>query len=131
MSAAGDNSAVITGIGLVTPVGSDVDGFFGTLCKGPSGLRRPPQDHPAGADLEVAGIAPHIDPVRVLPPTETRAVDRFVLLALAAADSALADAALEVGTNADPFRVAIVVATGGGGLETFEQIGRASCRERV
>ena len=51
MSAAGDNSAVITGIGLVTPVGSDVDGFFGALCKGPSGLRRPPPDHPAGADL--------------------------------------------------------------------------------
>lgn len=125
MSAAGDNSAVITGIGLITPVGSDVDGFFGALCKGPSGLRRLPQDHPAGADLEVAGIAPYIDPVSVLPPTETRAVDRFVLLALAAADSALADAALEVGTNADPLRVAIVVATGGGGLETFEQYSHA------
>ena len=125
MSAAGDNSAVITGIGLVTPVGCDVDGFFGALCKGPSGLRRPPPDHPAGADLDVAGIAPHIDPVSVLPPTETRAVDRFVLLALAAADSALADAALEVGGNADPLRVAIVVATGGGGLETFEQYSHA------
>lgn len=126
MSPGSGDSAVITGIGLVTPAGCDTGGFFETLCKGhPSGLRRPPPEHPAGPDLEVAGIAPDIDPVSVLPPTETRAVDRFVLLALAAAGSALADARLEVGRDADPRRVAVVVGTGGGGLQTFERYSHA------
>src|SRR5260370_40476562 len=119
MNPAGENSAVITGIGLITPVGCEVDGFFDALCKGPSGLQRPPAGHP-GADLEVAGIAPPVDPVSVLPPTETRAVDRFVLLALAAAERAIADAGLEGGRAADPFRVAVVAATGGGGLATSD-----------
>ncbi|HVB42162.1 MAG TPA: beta-ketoacyl-[acyl-carrier-protein] synthase family protein [Streptosporangiaceae bacterium] len=119
------DSAEITGIGLVTPAGSDADEFFQTLCKGPSGLRRPPEGHPAWPELDVAGIAPHVDPVSVLPPTETRCVDRFVLLALLAAERALADAGLEVGRDVDPYRIAVIAATGGGGLETFERISRA------
>jgi 3-oxoacyl-[acyl-carrier-protein] synthase II len=125
MSGTGPGGAVITGIGLVTPVGCDVDSFFEALCKGPSGVQRPPDGHPAGADLQLAGIAPHIDPVSVLPPTDVRCVDRFVLLGLAAADSALADAGLQVGRDVDPFRIAVVVSTGGGGLETFEQSSHA------
>ncbi|HEY7146920.1 MAG TPA: beta-ketoacyl-[acyl-carrier-protein] synthase family protein [Streptosporangiaceae bacterium] len=125
MSVDGEDAAVVTGIGLVTPVGDEVDGFFDALCKGPSGLHRPPAGHPAGAELEVAGLAPHIDPLSVLPPTEVRCVDRFVLLGLAAAERALADASLVVGQDADPQRVAIVVSTGGGGLETFEQTSHA------
>ena len=121
MSDAVGRSAAITGIGLVTPVGCGVEEFFEALCTGRSGLRRPPEGHPASGEIDVAGISPHIDPVSVLPPRETRAADRFVLLGLAAADRAIADAGLEIGENADPLRVAVVVSTGGGGLETFEQ----------
>jgi 3-oxoacyl-[acyl-carrier-protein] synthase II len=117
--------AVITGIGLVTPVGCDLDEFFDALCTGRSGLRRPPEGHPAAGTSEVVGLAPQIDPASVLPPRETRAVDRFVLLGLAAADRAIADAGLAVGQNADPLRVAVVVSSGGGGLETFEQYSHA------
>jgi len=125
MSDAARRSAAITGIGLVTPVGCGVEEFFEALCAGRSGLRRPPADHPAAGELDVAGIAPDIDPVSVLPPKETRCVDRFVLLALAAADRAIADAGLEIGRDVDPRRVAVVLATGGGGLETFEQYSHA------
>jgi 3-oxoacyl-[acyl-carrier-protein] synthase II len=119
------DTAEVTGIGLVTPVGSDVDNFFNTLCKGPSGLQRPPEGHPASPDLDVAGLSPDIDPTSVLPPRETRAVDRFVLLGLLAADRALADAGLEVGRDVDPYRVAVIAATGGGGLQTFEEYSHA------
>jgi 3-oxoacyl-[acyl-carrier-protein] synthase II len=118
-------TAEITGIGLVTPVGSDPDGFFAALCKGPSGLQRPPENHPAWPELDVAGISPEIDPLSVLPPRETRAVDRFVLLGMLAADRAIADAELLVGTNADPYRVAVLASTGGGGLQTFEEFSHA------
>jgi 3-oxoacyl-[acyl-carrier-protein] synthase II len=118
-------TAAITGIGLVTPVGSDLDEFFGAVCTGQSGLRTPPEGHPAAGATAVAGIAPDIDPLSVLPPKEIRAVDRFVLLGLAAADRAIADAGLEIGENADPLRVGVVVSTGGGGLETFEHYSHA------
>ena len=119
------DSAQITGIGLVTPVGSDIDGFFEALCKGPSGLQKVPDGHPAGPDLEVAALAPDIDAVSVLPPTETRCVDRFVLLALQAADRAMADAGIQVGRDVDPYRIAVIAATGGGGLQTFEEYSHA------
>jgi 3-oxoacyl-[acyl-carrier-protein] synthase II len=126
------DSAEITGIGLVTPVGSDIDAFFEGLCKGSSGLQRPPEGHPAWPDLDVAGISPDVDPTSVLPPKEIRAVDRFVLLGLLAADRALTDAGLEVGKDVDPYRIAVIAATGGGGLETFEQFSQArSARGRA
>jgi 3-oxoacyl-[acyl-carrier-protein] synthase II len=118
---AGANAAVVTGIGLVTPVGRKPAEFFEALVAGRSGVIAVPPGHPAHGWLEAAGIAPTIDGREVLPPTETRCVDRFVLLALAAADDALADAGITVGADVDPRRVAVVLATGGGGLETFEQ----------
>ena len=118
-------SATITGIGLVTPVGTKVDEVFDALCGGRSGLRTPPADHVVAGYLEVAGIAPAVEATAVLPPTETRAVDRSVLLALAAAHDAIADAGLRVGTDVDPERVAVVVSTGGGGLEAYEDFAAA------
>lgn len=122
-------TATVTGIGLVTPLGRKVEEVFDALCTGRSGLRTPPPEHPVGGLLDTAGIAPAIEPVEVLPPTETRCVDRFVLLALAAADDALADAGLLVGRDVDPERTAVVVSTGGAGLETYEQYAAAR-RER-
>ncbi|GAA3005781.1 beta-ketoacyl-ACP synthase II [Kitasatospora albolonga] len=113
--------AVVTGMGLVTPLGRKPLEVFEALTAGRSGIVAVPEGHAAHGWLPFAGIAPHIDGTEVLPPTETRCVDRFVLLALAAADEALADAGLVVGRDVDPRRTAVVLATGGGGLETFEQ----------
>ncbi|MGW4896051.1 beta-ketoacyl-[acyl-carrier-protein] synthase family protein [Kitasatospora sp. NPDC004240] len=114
-------SVVVTGLGLVTPLGRKPAEVFDALTAGHSGIVAVPEGHPAHGWLPAAGIAPHIEGREVLPPTETRCVDRFVLLALAAADDALADAGLVVGRDVDPRRTAVVLATGGGGLETFEQ----------
>lgn len=125
MTRGGRPAAAITGIGLVTPLGRDLAQVHQGLCEGRSGLVRPPQTHPAALSLEVAGIAPPVEAASVLPPTDAKCVDRFVLLALAAARDAMADAGLQVGRDADPARAAVVVATGGGGLETFELISHA------
>jgi 3-oxoacyl-[acyl-carrier-protein] synthase II len=113
-------AAAVTGIGLVTPLGRKPQEFYDALLAGRSGLMRPPSGHPLDGWLEVAGIAPAVDGREVLAPTEIRSVDRFVLLALAAAQDALADAGIEVGRDADPRRTAVVVSSGGGGLETYE-----------
>ncbi|MFF2041421.1 beta-ketoacyl-[acyl-carrier-protein] synthase family protein [Kitasatospora sp. NPDC058170] len=114
-------AATVTGIGLVTPLGRKPAEVFEALTTGRSGITAVPEGHAAHGWLTAAGIAPAVDGREVLPPTETRCVDRFVLLALAAADDALADAGLVVGRDVDAHRTAVVLATGGGGLETFEQ----------
>jgi 3-oxoacyl-[acyl-carrier-protein] synthase II len=115
------DGATVTGIGLVTPLGRKPAEFFDALLAGRSGLTRPLGGHPLAGLLDVAGICPPIDGREVLPPTEARLVDRFALLALAAAADALADAGVVAGRDADPRRIAVVVSTGGAGLETYEQ----------
>jgi 3-oxoacyl-[acyl-carrier-protein] synthase II len=115
-------AATVTGIGLVTPLGTgSVGEFFDALCAGRSGLRRPPADHPLAGIVPVAGIAPPIEAASVLPATESRWVDRFVVMAVAAADAALADAGIVVGRDADPARTAVVIANSFGGMTLFEQ----------
>jgi 3-oxoacyl-[acyl-carrier-protein] synthase II len=116
--------AVVTGIGLHTPLGGDPAEFFDALCQGRSGLTRPSEDMLDGVRVDVAAPSAPIDPLDVLPATEARLVDRFVLMAMAAADRALADAGIVVGRDVDPFRTAIVISSGGGGLDTYERQAR-------
>ncbi|KIQ65342.1 beta-ketoacyl synthase [Kitasatospora griseola] len=121
MTRVGRPGAVVTGLGLVTSLGRKPGDVFEALTSGFSGITAVPEGHVAHGWLPAAGIAPHIDGREVLPPTETRCVDRFALLAMAAADDALADAGLVVGRDVDARRTAVVLGTGGGGLETYEQ----------
>ncbi|MGV9674150.1 beta-ketoacyl-[acyl-carrier-protein] synthase family protein [Nocardia sp. NPDC003482] len=121
MDAGSPPRAVVTGIGVVTPVGRALDEFFTAVCAPSSGLVRPPEGHFAAGLIESAGIAPVIDPFEVVARTDAGVVDRFSLMAVAAADDALADAGLKIGEDVDPLRVAVIVSTGAGGMETFEQ----------
>ncbi len=110
---------VVTGIGLFTPVGTTLAEVFDALCAGRSGLRRPPAGHPLEGIVETAGISPELDPKTILPATEARTVDRYIVMALAAAADALADAGIEVGRDVDPYRIGSIV-SGTGGLATLE-----------
>jgi 3-oxoacyl-[acyl-carrier-protein] synthase II len=122
---------VVTGMGMVTPVGTTAAAVHAAMCEGRSGLRRPPEGHQVGAALEVGAFGPAIDPVTVLPATEARVVDRYIVMALTAAADALADARLEVGRDADPYRVAVIL-SGTGGLATLEtQVVRRTEKGRV
>jgi len=112
-------SAVVTGIGLVTPVGSGAAEVFGALCAGQSGLRKPPPGHPVAGVLDVAGIGPRLDPAGLLPRREARTVDRYIVMALVAAAAALGDAGLLVGRDVDPYRIGVIV-SGVGGLATLD-----------
>ncbi|MER5705273.1 beta-ketoacyl-[acyl-carrier-protein] synthase family protein [Micromonospora sp. NPDC002296] len=112
-------TAVITGMGLFTPVGRGVAETFDALLTGRSGLTRPADDHPARESLEAAGLLPHIDPRTVASGPETRVLDRIVVLALLAAADALADAGIEVGRDVDPGRIGVIVG-GVGGMSTLE-----------
>ncbi|MBO4163529.1 beta-ketoacyl-[acyl-carrier-protein] synthase family protein [Micromonospora antibiotica] len=108
----------VTGIGLVSPVGSTAAEVFDAVCEGRSGLRRPPEGHPVDGVVDVAAFSPDIDPASVLPGPESRVVDRSIVMVLRAAEDALADAGVEVGRDVDPYRVAVIV-SGVGGLSTL------------
>jgi 3-oxoacyl-[acyl-carrier-protein] synthase II len=111
-------NVAVTGIGLVSPVGTAVHEVFDAVCAGRSGLVRPPADHALHGVVDVAAFGPAIAAEDVLPPKEARVVDRSIVMAVRAADDALADAGIEVGRDVDPFRVAVVV-SGVGGLGTL------------
>ncbi|HEU4421331.1 MAG TPA: beta-ketoacyl-[acyl-carrier-protein] synthase family protein [Pilimelia sp.] len=124
-------TATITGMGLVTPVGRTVDEVFDAQCTGRSGLRTPPDGHLLAGQMEVGGFGPELDGSAVMPATEARTVDRYVVMAMFAAEDALRDAGLEVGRDVDPHRVAIVV-SGTGGLALLEsQVVARTSRGRV
>ncbi|MFT2019751.1 beta-ketoacyl-[acyl-carrier-protein] synthase family protein [Streptomyces sp. 796.1] len=112
---------VVTGLGAFTPLGRGAADLFEAVCHSKSGLRKPPAGHLLDGTVGSAGIAPEISARDVLPPSEGRLVDRYVLMAMAAADDALADAGIEVGRDVDPHRVAVVVSSGAGGLTTYEE----------
>ncbi|NED49484.1 beta-ketoacyl synthase, partial [Micromonospora aurantiaca] len=117
----------VTGIGLVSPVGSTAAEVFDAVCDGRSGLSRPPTGHPLHGVVDAAAFAPAIDPASVLPGPESRVVDRSIVMVLRAAEDALADAGLRIGHDVDPYRVAAVV-SGVGGLSMLEEqvLGRAA-----
>jgi 3-oxoacyl-[acyl-carrier-protein] synthase II len=119
-AASGTSGAVVTGIGLVGPLGRTVEELYFALCEGRSGLTAPAADHPLAGVVEAAAFGPPIDPASVLPPSEARVVDRSIVMALRAAEDALADAGVEIGRDVDPRRASVMVG-GVGGLETMSE----------
>jgi 3-oxoacyl-[acyl-carrier-protein] synthase II len=115
-------SGTITGIGLITPVGTGLDDVFDAVCSGRSGLRSPPDGHPVAGILNVAGIAPDVAPDGLVPPPEWRTVDRYVLMSLRAAADALSDAGLRVGQDVQADRVACVISATGGIASLSQQV---------
>jgi 3-oxoacyl-[acyl-carrier-protein] synthase II len=107
----------ITGMGVKTPAGTDLETFWSTLVKAESNAAPITQfdatDMPVGFACEIADF----DPVAYLGPKESRRQDRVAHLGFAAAVDALAQAG-EIG--ADPSRCGVVVGTGVGGLRTQE-----------
>jgi 3-oxoacyl-[acyl-carrier-protein] synthase II len=122
---------VVTGIGLVTPVGSTAADVMAAMCEGRSGLTAPPPGHPLAGSLEVAGFAPPIDPNTVLPGPEARVVDRYIVMALRAAGAALADAGVEAGRDVDPYRIAVILSNVGGSSTLEDQVLLRSRRGRL
>jgi 3-oxoacyl-[acyl-carrier-protein] synthase II len=99
---------VVTGRGVVSPVGEGADAFFDALLAGRGGV----------TDEGVAPC-PDFDPEVAMTPKEARRSDRVTQLAVAAAAAAAEEAAIPDGV--DPARIGIVVGTGVGGLGTLQR----------
>ena len=116
----------ITGIGLVTPLGTNVQSTWEGLVAGRSGAGPITRFDPAQSPVKFACEVKGFDPARFLEKKEIRRYDLFAQLAVGAAEEAVADACLASNWgNVDLKRVGAIVGTGTGGLQTFEENCRA------
>jgi 3-oxoacyl-[acyl-carrier-protein] synthase II len=126
LDARGRPRVVVTGMGVKTPAGVDVDTLWATVCAGKGAAKRIERFDPSELPVQFAGEVLDLDPEKYFGPKEVRRVDRFTQLGFGAA----ADAIEQAGDlKADPSRVAVIAATGVGGLETME-INEATFLER-
>ena len=111
--------AVITGLGAVTPIGNTAPAFWQNLVAGTSGVGPITQFDPAGMDVRICAEVKDFDPTVGMDRKMARRMSRFVQMAMAAATEAVADANLDFSTwtPEQRDRVAVIVNTGGGGLE--------------
>jgi 3-oxoacyl-[acyl-carrier-protein] synthase II len=112
---------VITGLGVITPVGSDLASFWKSLIEGKSGVRKIQSFDITNYDCQIAGEVRDFDPKPFFKnPKDVRRTDRFVQLAMAAAKMSIEDSGLDLGkVNHDRFGV--IVSSGIGGLKTLEE----------
>ena len=121
-----ERRVVVTGIGLVTPVGNDVLSSWQALLAGKSGGAlithfEATEDFPTRIAAEVKGF----DPTLYLDSKEVRRFDRYSQLGIAAADQAMRDAGwVKAPTDVRPERFGVVFGSGIGGIATLEENAR-------
>lgn len=112
---------VVTGLGCVTPVGNDVGSTWQALLDGKSGgapiTHFDATHHKVRFACEVKGF----DPAQYMDRKEIKRSDLYTQYAVAAATQAMTDAGLGDGTGYDPLRTGVVIASGIGGINTFEE----------
>lgn len=119
---------VVTGMGLVTPLGVGVTTTWSKLINGQSGIRR--VDHFDVSDLsaQVAGVVPRgagpglFEPNHILQPKEQRRVQDFILYAMGAADEAYTQAGLATLSDAQRERAGVLIGSGIGGVNSIAEM---------
>ena len=122
--APGGRRVVVTGLGAVTPLGTDAPTFWRALVEGRSGVGRIRAFDPSAIDSRIAGEIPDFDPATVLDRKEVRRNDRCTQIALAATREAMEDAGLPGRLEGRPAEdTGMIIASGLGGTGTLiEQI---------
>ena len=111
---------VITGLGMITPVGATTEASWQGFKLGKSGTCLLTQADPSQFNSKVAAEVKDFDPTKYFTPKETKKSDRFVQFAVATAHLALKDAGLDPKLE-DPYRIGVLVGSGIGGLRTIEE----------
>lgn len=111
---------VITGLGVISPVGTGLENFWNALTSGVSGIKRISRFDPTGFNSQIAGEVQGFDPTSYLDKKEIRHMDRFTQYAVSAAKMAIKDASLKLEIE-NCNRIGIILGTGIGGMETFEE----------
>jgi len=106
---------VVTGSGVVSPIGIGVDPFWKALVSGTSGVKRITRFDPTGYECQIAAEVKNFDPLSWIDRKEVRKMDTFVQYAIAAGLLAVEDAQLKV-TDGEQARFGVLVGTGMGGI---------------
>ncbi|GAB1455060.1 beta-ketoacyl-ACP synthase II [Spirochaetota bacterium] len=112
--------AVITGMGVVSPIGNDIDTFWASIRAGKSGLGPITRFDASEFDSKVAAEVKDFDPSVFMEKKDARKMALFTQFAVAASVQAWNQAALE-DSNVDLERVAVILGNGIGGIEIFEE----------
>ena len=120
-----ERRVVITGIGVVSPVGNDLPSFWESVKAGRSGIGRISAFDTEKFDCQIAGEVRGYDPVPYYKtPKDVRRTDRYTQLAMGAAKMSLDDSGLDLAA-VDLDRTGVIIGSGVGGLATMEtQVGQ-------
>lgn len=115
-----DRRVVITGMGVISPVGNSVLEFWESLCAGKSGIDTITRFDVTDFSTKIGGCVDNFDPEDYIEKKDARRMDKFTQYAIAATHMAIDDAALDM-DNIDKERLGVVIGTGVGGIETMEE----------
>jgi 3-oxoacyl-[acyl-carrier-protein] synthase II len=107
----GDPRVVVTGFGLITPIGTGVEAFWDSLKNGRGGIRRITQFDPTPLSSQIAGEVPEFDPGLYLNRKDARRMSRASQFAVAAAQLAVQDAGLTI-DDSNREEVGVLIASG-------------------
>ena len=112
---------VVTGLGVVSPVGNDMATTWANVLAGKSGAGPITHFDAAKFPVRFAAELKGFDPLQYMDRKEAKRADAYTQYAVAAAVQAMADAGFANGHGADPDRVGVIVGSGIGGLTSFEE----------
>lgn len=111
---------VVTGIGLLSPLGHDRETFFTNLMAGKSAIRRMETDFVDTLDAKLAAWVGDYDPLEHFPKSKANSMDRVTQFAVTASQRAIDDAKLNLETE-DRERIGVCLGTGMGGAASIEE----------
>ncbi|WP_081487342.1 beta-ketoacyl-ACP synthase II [Paenibacillus riograndensis] len=115
-----NHRVVVTGMGVITSLGTDLDTFWDNLMSGKSGVSTVDTFDVSEYTTKIAASVKDFDPEERFGRKEARKMDRFVQFAVAAGEDALKDSGLVIGEGIDAERIGVSVGSGIGGLGTWE-----------
>ena len=116
-----ERRVVITGLGVLTPVGNDVETFWSNLKNGVSGIHTIDAFDTAAYDCKIGGQVRNFDPKPFFKnPKDVRRSDRFSQLAMGASKMALEDSGIDMANLKQRDRFGVLVSSGIGGLKTLQ-----------
>lgn len=115
-----ERRVVVTGMGVISPVGKTVDEFWESLINGKSGIRTITKFDASDLKTRIAGEVKDFDPEPILSAKETRRIDLFSQYALCSTAQAVEQSGVSF-ENEDPFRVGVIYGSGIGGITTLEK----------
>lgn len=110
---------VVTGLGVVSPIGNTVEAFWDSILEGKSGVRHLSCFDPTHFTCKIGAEVKDFDPSAYLSSKEMKRMDRFVQFAVVAAKMAIADSKLNIQSE-DPNRFGAMIGSGIGGLHSIE-----------